>query len=290
MALLEDFWWTASNTVPRILVGKENVLRANGLATASGSSGSLAGYSIGAALIIFVGSSGGAFVFASLLAVAAVLIVPVSIASAPAPESRLGSDFREGWGMLARGPGRPLLQIGALFAVEGFFLGAPALLITLFANREFADPSHAYGLLFTAYVVGAVAGGLTVSRANPRRSLGRWMALSMVGEGTAVALAVLVVPQLLTSIPAWFAVGLASSVPPTLFYAYLQATTPPGAIGRVVSNMYLFPGIASAFGAVTFGAFALGVSPGMLGYLVALGLVASGVAAGSVPVVRGMRF
>jgi hypothetical protein len=266
------------------------VLRANGLATASGSSGSLAGYSIGAALIIFVGTSGGAFVFAGLLAVAAVLIAPVSIASAPAPGSRLGSDFREGWGMLSRGPGRPLLQIGALFALEGFFLGAPALLITLFANREFADPSHAYGLLFTAYVVGAVAGGLTVSRTNPRGSLGRWLALSMIGEGAAVALAVLVVPQLLTSIPAWFAVGLASSVPTTLFYAYLQATTPAGAIGRVISNMYLFPGIASAFGAVTFGAFALGLSPGMLGYLVALGLVGAGVVAGSVPVVRGMRF
>ena len=290
MALLEDFWWVASNTVPRILVGKENVLRANGLAAASGSSGSLAGYSIGAALIIFVGVSGGAFLFAGLLAIAAVLIVPVSIASPPAPPTRLGTDFREGWGMLARGPGRPLLQIGALFAVEGFFLGAPALLITLFSNRGFPDPSHAYGLLFTAYVVGAVAGGLTVSRANPRHALGPWMAGSMVAEGAAVALAVLFVPQLFPSIAAWFAVGLASSVPPTLFYAYLQATTPAGAIGRVISNMYLFPGIASALGAVTFGAFALGLSPGMLGYLVAVGLVGVGVAAVSVPVVRGMRF
>jgi len=290
MALLEDFWWTASNTVPRILVGKDQVLRANGLATASGSSGSLAGYSVGAALIIFVGVSGGAFLFAGLLAIAALLVLPVSIPSPPAPASRLGSDFREGWGMLAKGPGRPLLQIGALFAVDGFFLGAPALLITLFSNRGFSDPSHAYGLLFTAYVVGAVAGGLTVSHTNPRHSLGRWMALSMVGEGAAVALAVLVVPQLLPSIAAWFAVGLASSVPPTLFYAYLQATTPPGAIGRVVSNMYLLPGIASAFGALAFGTFALGLSPGMLGYLVAVGLVGAGVASGSVPVVRRMRF
>lgn len=290
MAILEDFWWTVLNTVPRVLVGRDNVLRANGLVTASGGTGSLAGYSIGAALIIVVGASGGAFLFAALLAAAALLIVPVSIASAPTVISSLGREFAQGWSWIVQGPGRPLVQIGAVFAAEGFFLGAPALLVTLFSHREFADPSRTYGILFTAYVVGTAIGGLLVSRSNPRGSLGRLIAATMVAEGGAIALAVGVLPMIGPSIAAWFAVGLAGSIPATLFYTYLQATTPSEALGRVISNMYLFPGIASAVGAIAFGSLAATVDPSIVGYVVAGGLVAAGGAAVAVPVVRGMRF
>jgi len=290
MAILDDFWWTVSNTVPRVLVGRDNILRANGLVTASGSTGGLAGYSIGAALIILVGASGGAFLFAGLLAAAALLMVPVSIASVPVTESSLGRHFIEGWVRLTEGAGRPHLQIGAVFAAEGFFLGAPPLLVTLFAHRGFADPSHAYGILFTAYVVGAVVGGLIVSQTNPRRSLGRVIAATMVAEPGAIALAVVVQPMLLPSVGAWFAVGLASTIPATLFYAYIQAVTPAEAIGRVVSNMYLFPGVASAIGALAFGSLAVNVDPAALGYIVALGLALAGVAALAVPTVRAMNF
>lgn len=290
MALLEDFWWTADNTVPRILAGRENVLRANGLAEAMGGGGSLAGYSVGAALLIVVGPSGGAFLFAGLLAASAVLIAPVRISAPRLAETGLWSRFLEGWSMLLKGAGRPLLQIGLLFAAEGFFLGAPALLLTLFAHQEFGGSSHIYGALFTSYVVGTVAGGILVGRANPRAYLGRLLAGAMVAEGLAVALTVAVLPGFPLSVPAWFAVGLASSVPPTLFYSYLQATTPPEAIGRVVSNIYLFPGVASAVGAVAFGALSFVLAPSALGYAVGLGLIASGVAAMAVPVVRRMRF
>lgn len=290
MAFLEDFWWTVSNTVPRVLVGRDNVLRANGLAAASGSTGGLAGFSIGAALIIFVGASGGAFLFAALLATAAVLILPVSIASAPVTDSGLGGHFLEGWSRLAQGLGRPLLRIGAVFAAEGFFLGAPVLLITSYAHRGFTDPGQAYGLLFTAYVVGAMLGGLLVTQANPRRSLGRLIAGTMVAEGAAIALAVAVLPGLAASIGARFAVGLAGSIPATLFYSYLQATTPSEAIGRVLSNRNVFPGVASAFGAVVFGSLATSIDPSPLGYIVAAGLAAAGFVAVAVPTVRNMRF
>jgi MFS family permease len=290
MALLDDFWWTADNTVPRILVGKDNVLRANGLQSALVGGGSLAGYSVGAALLIAVGPGGGAFLFAALLATSALLILPVRIRSTPTAGQSLFGNFVEGWSILARGKGRPLLQIGSLFAAEGFFLGAPALLVTLFANRDFGGSSHVYGLLFTAYVVGAVVGGLAVGRTNPRQYLGRLLVGAMVAEGAAVALAVLALPQLLPSTAAWFLVGLAGGIPATLLYSYLQATAPPEAVGRVTSNLYLFPGVASAFGAITFGLLSSAFPPAMLGYGVALGLAATGIAAVTVPAVRGMRF
>ncbi len=290
MAVLDDFWWTADNTVPRILVGKDNVLRANGLQSAMVGGGSLAGYSVGAALLILVGPGGGAFLFAALLAASALLIAPVAIRSVPAAGGGVFRHFLEGWSILGRGPGRPLLQIGALFAAEGFFLGAPALLVTLFAYRFFGGSSHVYGLLFTVYVVGAVVGGLIVGRANPRAYLGRLLVGAMVGEGATTALAVLALPSLLPSVGAWFLVGLTGGIPATLLYAYLQATAPPDAIGRVISNLYLFPGVASAVGALAFGLLSSSVAPATLGYAVGLGLVGTGVAAVLVPAVRGLKF
>lgn len=290
MALLDDFWWTTGNTVPRILAGRDNVLRANGLQSAWASGGSLAGYAAGAALLILVGPEGGAFLRAAMLALATILILPVLIPSVPTAVRGLFHTLVEGWSILGRGKGRPLLQIGGLFAVEGFFLGAPALLVTLFANRDFGRSTDVYGLLFTAYMVGAIVSGLAVGRANPRRYLGRFLVGATVAEGAAILLAVAALPQVFPSAGAWFVVGLAGGIPSTLLYSYLQATAPPEAVGRVVSNLELFPAAASAFGALTLGLLATTIPPAMLGYGMGLGLVGAGVVAVVVPAVRRMQF
>jgi len=290
MALLDDFWWTTGNTVPRILAGTDNVLRANGLQSAVAGGGSLTGYAAGAAFLVLVGPEGGAFLRAAMLAVATILILPVLIPSVPAAARGLFRNLVEGWSILGRGKGRPLLQIGGLFAAVGFFLGAPALLITLFANRDFGGSTDVYGLLFTAYMAGAIASGLAVGRANPRRYLGRFLVGAAVAEGAATLLAVAVLPQLFPSAAAWFVVGLAGGIPSTLLYSYLQATAPPEAVGRVVSNLELFPAAASAFGAITLGILATALPPAMLGYGMGLGLVGAGVAAVAVRPVRRLQF
>ena len=290
MALLDDFWWTTGNTVPRILVGKDDLLRANGIQSALVGTGSLAGYAAGAALLVLLGPEGGAFLRAAMLAGSALLILLVSIPSPPTAERGLVRNLVEGWTILTRGKGRPLLQVGALFAAEGFFLGAPALLITLFANRDFAASSSAYGLLFTTYMIGVIASGLAVGRANPRRYIGRFLVGATIAEGAAIVLAVVLLPQLGPSAGAWFVVGLAGGIPSTLLYSYLQATAPPDAVGRVVSNLELFPAAASAFGAIALGLLATTVAPASLGYAMGLGLLGVGIVAVGVPAVRGMRF
>jgi MFS family permease len=290
MALLDDFWWTAGNTVPRILVGKDNLLRANGLQSALVGGGSLTGYAAGAVLLVLVGPEGGAFLRAAMLAGSTILILVVSIPSPSTAERGLFHNLVEGWSILGRGKGRPLLQIGALFAAEGFFLGAPALLITLFANRDFGGSSSVYGLFFTTYMVGAIASGLAVGRANPRRYLGPLLVGATIAEGAAIALAVASLPQLVPSAGTWFVVGLTGGVPSTLLYSYLQATSPPDAVGRVVSDLELFPAAASAFGAIALGLLAIATPPAVLGYWMGVGLVAAGIAAVAVPAVRGMQF
>ncbi|HLM70962.1 MAG: hypothetical protein ACHQ0I_03565 [Candidatus Lutacidiplasmatales archaeon] len=289
-ALLDDFWWTAENTVPPMLVEKEGLLVANGLMTASGGGSSIAGYSIGAVLLIIVGPSGGAFLFALLLVAATLLIAPVALRSATTSERRLLSNFLEGWSFLGRGEGRPLLQLGAVLAAEGLFLAAPPLLITSFSNRLFSNPSETYGILFTAYVVGILVGGLAIGQANPKRHIGTLLVGAVALQAAGLALALLFVPTTSLDAAAWFVVGVATSVPSTIIYAFLQGTTPSETLGRAVSNLYIFPGIASAVGAVGFGALSTVLPPLSFGYAIVLGLLLAGAAIASVPFVWRLRF
>ena len=290
MSLLDDFWWTTSNTVPRILVGRDNLLRASGIQTAFFGAGSLAGYAAGAALLIFFGAAGGAFLRAAMLTLSAALLIPVAIPTAPTRVRRLLGSFAEGWSLLWKESGRSLLKIGSLFAAWGFFVGAPALLITLFANREYGSSSLDYGLLFTAYMVGVIASGIAVHRTNPRRYIGTFLVLAMIAQGATIALAVVTLPMLVPSAAVWFLVGLASGVPSTLVYAYLQAVAPPEAVGRIVSDLELFPSATGAIGAVVLGVLATVISPTALGLYLGLVLVVVGACALGVPEVRRMRF
>jgi len=290
MSWLDDFWWTTNNTVPRILVGTENLLRANGVKSGFCSAGSLVGYAVGAALLIVVGPAGGAFLRTAMLVLAAALLLPVAIPSVPTHIRRLFGIFAEGWSFLWREAGRSLLKIDSVFAAWGFFGVAPPLLITLFANREYGASSFDYGLLFTAYMVGAIASGIAVGRTNPRRYIGMFLVVSMIATGVTIALAVVALSMLLPSAALWFLVGLASGIPSTLVYAYFQAVAPPDAVGRIVGNLELFPSATSAVGAIVLGVLAAIVSPGTLGLYVALVFVVVGAVAISVPSVRRMRF
>jgi hypothetical protein len=290
MAVLDDFWWTAGNAVPRILVGRDNLLRANGIQSAVVGAGSLAGYGAGAVLLVLVGPLGGAFLRSTMLVASMGFVLFLGLRSSPLGKQDLFHDLVEGWSILGREKGRPLVQIGGLFAAEGFFLGAPLLLITLFANRDFGGSSHAYGLLFTVYMVGVVASGLAVGRMNPRKYIGPFLIGATFAQGATILVAVLALPWLVQSALVWFLVGLAGGIPSTLLYSYLQAVAPAEAVGRLVSNFELFPAGASAFGAIVLGVLATTVSPTSLGIGTGLGLTVVGIAAIAIPAVRRMRF
>ncbi len=286
MSLMDDFWWTVNQTVPPTLLPRESLVRANGLAAATQGSSSIAGYSIGAVFLLLVGPEGSAFLFAALLGLAAVLLVPVRILAEPSPERNLWRSFRDGWRWLARPEGRPLLRLAGFFAATTFFSAAPPLLIELFASRRFAHPTTAYGILFTSEILGAVVAGLLISRLNPRRRLGPLIAGAVMAEGAAIALGVAVAPVLAPSALAWFLAGWAGGVPATIVYAYQQTVSPPGLLGRAISNLYLLPGIASSAGAVALGALVSTAPPATAGYGVALGISAVGAVGLLLPFLR----
>jgi len=290
MAVLDDLWWTAGNTVPRILVGTEGLLRANGLQSAMGNAGSLAGYAVGAVILAQVGPDGGLYLRAILLVASTVLLLPVHLRSPPAGLRGFFTDLREGWSLLATTAHRVLLRIGVVLAAVGFFSGAPVLLITLFAHRAFGGSSSAYGALFASYMFGVIASGLAVGRTNPRRHVGPLLIGATVCEGAAIAAAVLALPHLLPSAGVWFLVGLAAGVPSTLVYAYVQAVAPAEAVGRLVSNLEVFPAAASSAGAIAIGFLAAVLAPASLAVGLGVGLLVVGLAAFAIPAIRTLRF
>ena len=206
-----------------------------------------------------------------------------------ARESFLRS-FRDGWRRLADGPSRPLLQLLAVDTIRGVWINAPPLLITLLANAAFPQPALSYGVLFVAYVVGEVTADLSLGRWNPRHRVGGILLGSLFATAVAVGIAVVLPPFLLASAVAWFAVGLLVEAYYDAKYAYLRGAVAPEALGRVTANLYLFPGIASAAGALGISALAGAVAPIVLGAFVAAGFVVSGILGALLPGYRRLRY
>jgi hypothetical protein len=292
ISFLWTFTWTATNAMVPHLVGEGELLRANALVSAIGGSNQIAGFAAGGALILVVGPAGGAFLYAGLNALAAILSIPVSVPQArPERPASVGAEFADGWRFLANRENRAVLDLSLWGMLQGFLSTAPLLLITLLAGTVFADPSLSYASLFTAFAVGGIVGSLALGHFNPRR----WLTVVLAGttalEGALVLVAVRAAPQLLASVGLWFAVGLVDLAFYTAFIAYIQASTPRAMMGRTLTNTYVFRGSARAVGAVLVGALAGVLAPIALGEVTALTLVAVGVTGPFLfPAVRSLRF
>ena len=286
-----DFTWTADNAlVPRI-VAKENLFRANGLMGAVGGGNTIAGYALGAALLLLVGPGDAMFLYAALQLAALLVILPVSLPALRTPATRALADFVEGWREILSGRGRPLLQLAAFIGLQGFFVQAPILLVTLLAELRFPDPSLAYGILFTSFAVGRVLGELLLGRWNPRRRLTSVMSGGMIGTGVLLVGAVSVAPILAASVVLWFLVGLVGVAFYSAFLAYVQARIPTDRFGRVLTDLYLFRGIPSAVGAAAISVLATLWGPSPVALFVALAWTAIAVAGPALlPALRHLEF
>ena len=291
ISLVWDFTWTAYNAlIPRV-VAEEDLFRANGVAAAVGGGNAIAGYAAGAGLLLLVGPAAGMFLYAAMEAAAMLTILPVSAPSSRTVTTRALADFWDGWRELGRGAGKPLLQLSVFAGLQGFFVEAPPLLLISLSELKFADPSLAYGTLFTAFAVGGVIGGLLIGRWNPRKHL----TLVMSG-GTAATAALLVAaayaaPFLIPSATLWFLAGLASVAFWSAFLTYLQARVPGDRFGRVLTNTYLFRGLPTAIGAAVIGILASFLAPTTLASLVAIGWIVIALLGPTLlPALRDLKF
>jgi MFS family permease len=291
ISFIWDFTWTASQSALPRVVTQDQLFRANGLTSALSGGNQIAGFAVGGVLILITGPGGGAFLMAALMGVSAVLSIPIS---APAPKQAkdhpLFQDFTDGWKHLMGEPKRPLMQLAVFSALQAFFSGAPALIITLASSTLFANSSATYAILFTTFMAGGLVGGLLLGQANPRRHLTALLVGALLAEGGMIVLTLRLSPNLIESAVGWFVVGMFDIAFYTGYIAYLQAKTPDGMLGRTTSNMYLFRGTSRATGALLVGALAfIGVMS--LGYMVAIVFIAVAVISPLVlPAVRHLEF
>jgi transmembrane secretion effector len=291
LSVLWNFTYIAQNAVLPRLVAPGDIFPANGLVNVAAGTTQVLGFGAGAAFLVTVGPAGGAFLYAALNGLAALLALPVSI---PQPAQRPGpirTLFLEGWRFFLSKERRSLLHFALFSGVQSLFSTAPSLLIALFATHRFAEPTASYGILSTAFAVGYVGGSMLLAAANPRKRLLPWLVISTSGEGLLIAAAIAAVPSVPLSAGIWLGVGIADSIFFTAWIAYLQATVPGGMLGRAMTNFYVFRGATRAGGAALLGFLSLVLLPNSLGWLVAVGWVAIGlVGPVAFPAVRKISF
>ena len=290
LSVVWDFEWAVFQVAPRILLSKDELFAAGGISGALGGGASISGFALGAGLILFSGVSASAYLYAVLLLLATLLASRVPLRGPRSVDQGYLDGFRAGWEYLGSSEGRPLLQLGTLDAVVGFFSSAPALLITLFANRAFPNPSLAYGVLFTAFVVGGVAVDLTLGYLNPRKRVGFVLVGGLAAASVALALAGLSPPSLFATAGAWALAGGALGAYASGKFTFEWAYVPEDRLARVISNLYVFPGVSGSIGAIVVGALAASVSGSLLAGLIAGVFAAAVLLALLLPAVRRFAF
>ncbi len=290
VSVARDFSWAGTNVAPRLLLSRDEMFAAQGLSGAISGGNAIVGYAFGATLLLVTGVEGTLATYVVLLLLATLLALPLSIPSASTTQEPFLRRFREGWARIADGPASPLVQFAVVDAVRGFWINAPALLVTLLANVVFPDHAFAYGILFVTLVVGEVTADLTLGRWNPRRIVGLILLATLFGTAVVAAAVVLVAPLLAASAAAWFAMGFAIEAYYDAKYAYLRAAVPPELLGRVTANLYLFTGITSAVGALAVSRLSEAASPVVLGTVVAAGFLAAGILGVTLPAFRRLRY
>jgi hypothetical protein len=290
ISLLWDMTWAAINAAPGVLLTRDEQFAASGVTGALGGILNIVGYATGGALILLVGPDGGMFLYAGLLLAATALAVPLRITPPRGPEGSFRESFREGWRVILRQPGHALLQLAGVDSAAAFLVSAPPILITLLAATIYHGSAASYGVLFVADVVGGVVAALVLAQWNPRGRVGVVMAGALILTGGAFALTVALPAVLWLGALAWFAVGFASAGYLDAKYSFFRGSVAPEQIGRLVSNMFLFAGIASSAGALVISAVAVGGAPVPLGLAVGVAFVAAGGIGLALPGVRQMRY
>jgi len=285
-----DFEWAVFQVAPRLLLSKDELFAGQGLGSALGAGVQVGGYTAGAGLILVSGAVGSGFLYAGLLVGATLLAALVPLRGGRASEHDYLAGFLEGWKYLGTPEGRPLLQLGLLGAVSGFFSVAPAVLITLDANRSFTDPGLAYGVLFTSLVIGGVAVDLLLGHFNPRRRVGAVIVGSLSVSALALFLTGVIPPSLPLAAGAWFLAGAGLSAYLAGSGTFLLGYVPENRLARVSSNLYVFRGAAGAVGALVVGVLASELVPRSVAVIVALVFGIAALASLLLPAVRTFAF
>jgi len=291
ISLLWDFTWTALNAILPRIVAPDDLFAANGLSGTVSGGNQIAGFAVGAALLVFVGPAYGMLLYGAFNFLGAILAIPLDARLARPPSTGFRAEFLEGWRYLTTSTSPPMLKLVLFSAAQGIVSGTAPVLVAIVADRRFPDPLPAYGLMFTAFAIGGVAGSFLLGAIAPRRSVGAILAGATALEGVLLLAAIEAAPSVGPSIAAWFAVGFVDVAFYTTLLVLLQAATPSQLIARTMGNTYLFRGSARAAGAALVGVAVASYAPIPVGIGLAVVFLAVGLGvAGLAPGLRRLSF
>lgn len=265
------------------LVPAADLASANALTSLSLNLGRVVGPALGAAIVALVGTGwaftlNGVSFFAAALFIFPLLFTPFT-RSQPQAATHPWQDFREG---LAAVSSRPWLWISTLvFALTNITLAGPYSVAMPFLVKDFMHADvDVLGLLYAAFPLGYVVGGLWFGSREKIRRRGPLMYLSL-------ALAAILLAFFGLRLPLWALLaaalvnGLALELEHLAWLSLLQEKIPNAQLGRVFSidaigSFALLPvGLALVgWGAETFGPQSMFLMGGGLTVVIALAVLA----------------
>lgn len=280
-AALASLFDPAKNALLPTLVADDQLVAANSLISLNQNLGRLVGAALGGAALMFGGLSVIVIGDAASFLLSAALIWGVRPANAAAPASSPSSPLPGGH-PFARRSVLVGLAVTAITAVgQGLFI----VLFVLFVARNLHGNAAENGLLRAVQAIGAIAGGLVLTRATRLRP-GRLAGLACLVFG-AVAVLTWNLPHATTAEPVYAALFICFGIPSVAMVSglisSLQQATADGERGRVFAAF----GAAFAFGQAV-GIVAAGTLGDRLGAVPLLNIQAICYLAGGVAALAGM--
>ncbi len=254
------------------LVGRDNLVTANGRVTAAYSATGVIGPLLAGGLLAAMSPTTVLSVDAASFAVSAVTLslIRTSFDGTAREPTRVREDVAEGLGFVLHNP--VLRSISAMMALINFF--ATSIVygqLVFFAKRHLDATDSQVGWLFAAGSLGAVAAGLGAGQLRARWSFGR-AALGGLFISGAFMVAMASTSNFWVAAALWLGAAGAGQLLDINTLSLRQAITPPEMLGRVLSVASVLAWSAIPLGGLV-GAYAISRSGNVAAVYAGCGLV-----------------
>ncbi|MET7905907.1 MFS transporter [Streptomyces sp. NPDC005355] len=244
VGVIDAFYLPASGSMPRRLVGKEQLPRALSLRQVGGQVVNMGGGPLGGIVVGLAGLAGAALVNAVTFALVLAVLIVVRPRHEPPPAPRTGHLVKDAWEGVSVAFAHPVLRPALLMtgAAAGFLLPVLPLLLPLLAREQHWDASAA-GLAIGAQGVGMVAVTLLVLRRGALGRPGLLAACGLIVAGAGV-LGMALSPGAGVVLVASFGVGIGNGLFAAHIMPLVLAVTPDSHLSRIQAVLVLVQSLA----------------------------------------------
>lgn len=245
----EQFATPAYSAMLPGVVGREELMPANGLISSTSSLNMLGSNVVGGLMIVFLGM-GAPFEYDAItfLVAAAFLVILPRVAGIvekkhSQEESKVStvSEMRNGYHYLRKD--RLLLRLAVLSTIVSFFaLGLQGIYAPYIQDNLHGGPDI-YGLFLSAFALGSIVGSLVIGHFGRDARTGRLIVLGLSGQAVAI-MCLGITHSAAIAISLWAICGAAQVTNIIPYQSFLQARISPAFYGRVstlMSSMVYMP-------------------------------------------------